>query len=191
MWHGTDALRTPRWKLHRFATRADLYDMEADPAETTNVAADHADIVADLTARMDAWATSLAVALSHRPPPIDGDPGPDGDLLEITVTVTPESKPSDLLVVPFAKFMGDVVATDHLVYDVMTMPGSLESGFFLSPIDYRDTPQPVFRKGDGIDQLGREQAAGPAVRGGPGSWERRVTGLSTVARPLPPRNSSA
>ena len=183
MWHGTDALRTQRWKLHRFATRVDLYDMEADRAETTNVAADHADVVADLTTRMDAWATSLAVALSHRPPPrIDGEAAPDGDLLEITVTVTPESKPSDLLVVPFAMFMGDVMATDHLVYDVTTIPGSLESGFFLSPLDYhRDTVHPVFRKRDGIDQYGREQAAGPAVRGRPGTWERRVVGLSTIA----------
>ena len=182
VWHGTDALRTQRWKLHRFATRVDLYDMDADPAETTNVAADHADVVADLTARMDAWATSLAAALSHQPPRIDGAAAPDGDLLEITVTVTPESKPGDLLVVPFATFPGDVVATDHLVCDVTTMPGSLESGFFLSPLDYhRDTVHPVFRKGDGIDQWGREQAAGPAVRGGPGTWERRVVGLSTVA----------
>lgn len=181
-WHGTDAIRTQRWKLHRAADRVDLYDMEADPAEAVNVAADHADVVADLTARMDAWAKSLSVALSHKPPQPDGAAAPEGDLLEITVTVTPESQPDDLLVVPFAAFAGDVFATDHLVWDVTTMPGGLESGWFLSPVEpVRDTVRPVFRKGDGIDQFGREQAAGPAVRGGPGVWERRVVGLSSLA----------
>jgi hypothetical protein len=66
--------------------------------------------------------------------------------------------------------------------DVTTMPGSLESGFFISPVEYvRDTVNPAFRKGDGIDQFGREQAAGPPVRGGPGTWERRVVGLSSLA----------
>jgi arylsulfatase A-like enzyme len=180
-WHGTDALRTQRWKLHRAANRVDLYDMDADPGEETNVAADHADVVADLTAQMDAWATSLAVALTHQPSRIDGEAAPAGDVLEITVTVTPESKPDDLLVVPFATFAGDIFATDHLAVDVTTMPGSLESGFFISPLEYvRDTVNPAFRKGDGIDQFGREQAAGPPVRGGPGTWERRVVGLSSL-----------
>lgn len=181
-WHGTDAIRTQRWKLHRAAARVDLYDMAADPAESTNVAANHADVVADLTTRMDAWATSLAVALSHKPPQLDGEAAPAGDVLEITVTVTPESKPGDLLVVPFATLAGDIVATDHLVVDIETMPGSLDSGYFISPLEYvRDTVHPVFRKGDGIDQFGREQAAGPPIRGGPGTWEHRVVGLSSLA----------
>ncbi|MCE9632294.1 MAG: sulfatase-like hydrolase/transferase [Planctomycetia bacterium] len=182
VWHGTDAIRTQRWKLHRTATRVDLYDMDTDPAESTNVAAAHTDVVADLTARMDAWATSLAVALTHKPPRLDGEAAPAGDVLEITVTVTPESKPGDLLVVPFATFEGDIFATDLLAVDVTTMPGSLVSGFFISPLEYvRDTVHPAFRKGDGIDQFGREQAAGPAIRGGPGTWEHRIAGLSSLA----------
>jgi hypothetical protein len=181
-WHGTDALRTRQWKLHRFADRVELYEMEADPAEAVNVAAAHADVVDALIARMDDWAASLAVALSHKPPRIDGAPGPDGEVLEITVTATPESKTGDLLVVPFTTFEGAIVATDHLVWDVTTTPGSLESGFFISPLEYtRDTVSPAFRKGDGIDQFGREQAAGPEMRGGPGAWEHRVVGLSSVA----------
>ena len=181
-WHGTDAIRTQRWKLHRTARRVDLYDMDADPAETTDVAADHAEVVTDLTAQMDAWATSLAAALTHTPSRIGGEAAPAGDVLEISVTVMPESKPDDLLVVPFATFEGDVFATDHLAVDVTTMPGSLESGFFISPLEYvRDTVHPAFRKGDGIDQLGREQADGPPVRGKPGTWEHRVVGLSSLA----------
>lgn len=113
---------------------------------------------------------------------ITSEPAADGDLLEITVTVTRDAKPGDVLIVPFAMCTHDVVATDHLVCDVLTMPGSLQSGFFVSPLDYhRDTVVPVFRKRDGIDQFGREQTTGPPVRGGPGTWERRVVGLSTVA----------
>ncbi|MEX0669894.1 MAG: sulfatase-like hydrolase/transferase [Pirellulales bacterium] len=32
-WHGSDALRTQRWKPHRFSNRVNLYNIEADPAE--------------------------------------------------------------------------------------------------------------------------------------------------------------
>lgn len=181
-WQGTDAIRTPRWKLHRFFSRVELFDMQADPAEAGDVAAAHADVVAKLTAKMDAWAESLAAALSHRPPQIDGTPAPSGDVLEITVTVPEGAKPSDRLIVPFAMLAGDFQATDHLEFDVMVPQGSLASGFFISPVENMyDGPHPAFRKGDGIDQFGREQAAGPAPRGGAGIWEHRVVGLCSYA----------
>jgi arylsulfatase A-like enzyme len=46
------AVRKGRWKLQRFGQAgkgAELYDLEADPAETTNVATDNVEIVYELT----------------------------------------------------------------------------------------------------------------------------------------------
>ena len=53
------AVRKGDWKLIRIALlpgRTELYDLANDPGETTNVAADHPDIVADLEARLIAYA---------------------------------------------------------------------------------------------------------------------------------------
>ncbi len=46
------SVRTQRW---RFVNNKELYDIETDPYETTNVAADHPDVVADLRKIYDAW----------------------------------------------------------------------------------------------------------------------------------------
>jgi arylsulfatase A-like enzyme len=49
------ALRMGRWKLHRLPGKkgVELYDLEADAAETKNVAADHADVVTQMSAILD------------------------------------------------------------------------------------------------------------------------------------------
>lgn len=65
------ALRTQRWKLVNASgfgrelakppeVRAELYDMGADPYELRDVAAEHADVVAELLARYDAWFDDVA-----------------------------------------------------------------------------------------------------------------------------------
>ena len=51
-----EAVRAGRWKLHCAKWGNDiseLYDLEADVGETTDVSADHADVVADLTTRLE------------------------------------------------------------------------------------------------------------------------------------------
>jgi hypothetical protein len=43
-----------------------------------------------------------------------------------------------------------------------------------------------FKKGEGIDQFGRDQSTAPDLRGGPGTWEHRVIGLcGSAPGPLP------
>jgi hypothetical protein len=44
-----------------------------------------------------------------------------------------------------------------------------------------------FKRGEGIDQFGREQAAGPEVQAGPGVWEHRIIGLCSSAPGFLPR----
>ena len=50
------AVRTGRW---RFVNNAQLYDITADPSETTDVAASHPEAVADLRKSYDKWWSSL------------------------------------------------------------------------------------------------------------------------------------
>jgi arylsulfatase A-like enzyme len=104
VWHGQDVLRTPQWKLHRGMERFELYDVQSDESETTNVAATHPDVVKVLTAKMDAWVDSLGAALSHRPAPLKyhAVPAAEGDVLEVTVIVTPKATAQDQLVIPIA-----------------------------------------------------------------------------------------
>ena len=45
-----------------------------------------------------------------------------------------------------------------------------------------------FKRGEGIDQFGREQSAGPEIQGGPGVWEHRVIGLCSSAPLILPRH---
>ena len=61
-WMRKHGWRTPQWKLIRalepdfhFKPPVELYDLVADPLETRDVADAHPDVVAHLTARMDAW----------------------------------------------------------------------------------------------------------------------------------------
>jgi len=124
-------------------------------------------------------------ALTHLPAPqkLDAKPAPEGEVLEITATVTDDASPNERLVVPFASFDGAVYATDYIEYDVMIAPGGLKSGFFYSPFKSKDKEKPTldFVRGIGLDQFGREQVLGPAPQGGPGVWEHRVIGLESYA----------
>jgi len=55
------AIRDGNWKLfvNHNGSRAELYDIPKDIAERRNVAAEHPDVVKELTAKALAWATSL------------------------------------------------------------------------------------------------------------------------------------
>ncbi len=68
------AARTQKWKL---VNGEELYDMESDPGETTDLAADHPDLVQDLSAAYDEWwdDASTERGFVRLPVPI----GTDGD----------------------------------------------------------------------------------------------------------------
>jgi hypothetical protein len=134
---------------------------------------------------MDTWVDSLGAALTHRPAPtkLDAKPAPAGEVLEITVTVTDQAKPKDRLIVPFAGWDGFQEATDWVEFDIAFARDSLLRGCFYSPVQGNASkPYEVFfKRGEGIDQLGREQISGPGPKAGPGVWEHRVIGLCSFA----------
>jgi arylsulfatase A-like enzyme len=191
-WRNEDTIRTADWRLHRFFDQVELYDIRADAGETNNVAAARPDVVKSLTGQMNTWAESLGAALSHQPVPtrFDAKPAPEGEVLEITVTVTAQAKPKDTLVVPIASLAGRHEATDYLEFDIASGKDSLQRGFYYSPFKGNDNTSIAleFRRGVGIDQFSREQATGPETRGGPGVWEHRVIGLCSSAPGSLPRH---
>ncbi|MCY2989754.1 MAG: sulfatase-like hydrolase/transferase [Planctomycetota bacterium] len=184
-WHNEDAIRTADWRLHRFFDHAELYDIRGDIGETKNVADMHPEVVKSLTTKMDAWAESLGAALTHRPSPAkyNARPAPEGEVLEVTVTVSGKAKPKDRLVVPIATRDFFQEATDWIEFDVSVAPGSLPRGFFYSPLQGNASKgiTPLFKRGEGVDQFGREQATGPETRVPQGQWEHRVIGLCSFA----------
>ncbi len=189
-WHNEDAIRTADWRMHRFADRVELYDVRKDIGETTDVAAKHPEVVAELKKKMDAWVESMGAAPTHLPAKaaLDAKPAPEGEVLEISVTVTDKVKPKDQLLVPFARFEGHVFATDYIEYDLAVAPDSPLKGFFYSPFKGNPNDQVTidFKRGEGFDQFGREQASGPEPKGGAGVWEHRVVGLCSYAPGIVP-----
>jgi len=149
-------------------------------------------VVESLTTKMNAWTESLGAALTHQPVPrkFDAKPMPEGDVLAVTVTVTPMAKPNDRLIVPVATFGVNPFATDCIEYDIAVAADSLQTGFYYSPLKGNDntTVTANFKRGEGIDQFGREQASGPGIQGGPGTWEHRVIGLCSYAPNTLPRH---
>ena len=81
-------------------------------------------------------------------------------------------------------------ASDYMEFDIARSPDSLESGFFYTPIKGNDPANfsLTFRRGEGLDQFGREQVYAPAPRGEPGTWEHRVIGLCSSAPGILPRH---
>ena len=191
-WHNEDAIRTADWRMHRFFDHVELYDIRADIAETKNLAAAQPDVVKSLTAQMNAWAESLGAALSHQPVPakLDAKPAPEGEVLQVTVTVTDKASPKDRLVVPFASSAGHCEATDYIEFDIASGKDSLQRGFYYSPFKGNDNESPAlqFGHGEAIDQFGRDQPTGPETKGGPGVWEHRIIGLCGSAPGILPRH---
>ena len=56
------AMREGKWKLHVGARRAgeiELYDLSVDPSESRNIADEHPDVVAKMTAKLETWVGEL------------------------------------------------------------------------------------------------------------------------------------
>ena len=185
VWHDEDAIRTDRWKLHRFFNSFELYDITTDETESNNVVESNPDVVKTLAAKMDAWADSLGVALSHQPAPekYHASAAPDGEVLAVTVTITDKAKPKDRLAINIANWNGTQYATDWIEYDIAFSPNSPKQLPYFSTLEGNNSNPfaTLFKPGIGIDQFGRDQTTGPGIADSKSVWEHRIIGLSCTA----------
>jgi len=184
-WRNEDAIRTADWRMHRFFDHNELYDISADISETKNVADEHPDVVKSLTAKLTTWADSIGAALTHQTPPakFNAQPAPEGEVLAVTVTITAAAKPKDKLIVPIASWGGSQFATDWVEFDIAFAPGHPKRQPFYSPFsgNEKKAEQLIFKRGEGIDQFGREQINGPGMQDSAATWEHRIVGLCSSA----------
>lgn len=184
-WRNEDAIRTADWRMHRFFDHNELYDISADISETKNVANEHPDVVKSLTAKLTTWADSIGAALTHQTPPakFNVPPAPEGEVLAVTVTITAAAKPKDKLIVPIASWGGFQFATDWVEFDIAFAPGHPKRQAFYSPFsgNEKKAEQLIFKRGEGIDQFGREQINGPGMQDSAATWEHRIVGLCSSA----------
>ena len=184
-WRNEDAIRTADWRMHRFFDHNELYDISADISETKNVADEHPDVVKSLTAKLTIWADSIGAALTHQTPPakFNAQPAPEGEVLAVTVSITAAAKPKDKLIVPIASWGGFQFATDWVEFDIAFAPGHPRRQPFYSPFsgNEKKAEQLIFKRGEGIDQFGREQINGPGMQDSAATWEHRIVGLCSSA----------
>ncbi len=184
-WRNEDAIRTADWRMHRFFDHNELYDISADISETKNVADEHPEVVKSLTAKLTTWADSIGAALTHQTPPakFNVQPAPEGEVLAVTVTITATAKPKDKLIVPIASWGGSQFATDWVEFDIAFAPGHPKRQPFYSPFsgNEKKAEQLIFKRGEGIDQFGREQINGPGMQNSAATWEHRIVGLCSSA----------
>ena len=184
-WRNEDAIRTADWRMHRFFDHNELYDISADISETKNVADEHPDVVKSLTAKLTTWADSIGAALTHQTPPakFNAQPAPEGEVLAVTVSITAAAKPKDKLIVPIASWGGSQFATDWVEFDIAFAPGHPKRQPFYSPFsgNEKKAEQLTFKRGEGIDQFGREQINGPGMQDSAATWEHRIVGLCSSA----------
>lgn len=69
--HGSRIARWRQWRIVQFRDEKNwrLYDIEADPSETTNLADAHPDVVKSLAARYDTWMSEMAPPAGPVMPP--------------------------------------------------------------------------------------------------------------------------
>ena len=69
------AIRHGKWKLIKWLwpERLELFDLEADPGEKTNLAAEQPEITGDLTKRIDDFLTETQALQPHKNPDLKGD----------------------------------------------------------------------------------------------------------------------
>lgn len=71
--HGSQIARWKNWRIVKFRDQPDwrLYDIDADPSETKDLAAQHPDIVKSMADRYQAWLSEMAAAVKPVPPPAE------------------------------------------------------------------------------------------------------------------------
>lgn len=179
VWRDHDVIRTDRWKLNRYVDSFELFDIQSDTTESTNVYANNPIVAADLLTKLEKWRISTGVAATHLTPilatPINA--APNQAVLKVTANCTIDAT-NPQLVIQINGAGHKMLPGDYLHFDIKADPGSKTDGFYLS--HYVGTSL-YFTTKRGVDQFGRLQSSCPAPLGGAGVWEHRVIGIGNEA----------
>ena len=85
--------------------------------------------------------------------------------------------------ISLANWSGSQFATDWIEFDIAFSPGVKGRYPWFSTMEGNNSKPfgPLFKKGDCIDQFGRDQTTGPGIADGKNVWEHRIIGLSSTA----------
>jgi hypothetical protein len=178
LWITCDSIRTERHKLIRFADHRELYDLQSDPAESKNLAAEQKDLAADLERRLNQWQKSVPIYPSHVAIADDAPlkPEPAGDVLEVRAVREEGAAPQ-----PLGLQLGQcerfaIGSGDRIEYDLLLAPDSASQGVRLA------ISPPLNRKkaarGAAIDEDDDSPAAATGDERAGQKWTRRSLGLA-------------
>ena len=188
--------RNTRWKLHfnrvSASQKLELYDLQNDPGETTNVQASQPVERDTLIALLDQWFATGEVSATFMPllpgQVAYADPAPSGDVLEIkaTQTGTLSNPDSDGVYVRFAAsetqdYDNYVHAGDQFEFDIYVAADSAKtSGFYCTP---GQGWTPFF---DSHNVFGTNSALLATMNWPKGKWVRQLVGIGNMgALPVP------
>ncbi len=179
LWRDHDVIRTDRWKLNRYVNYNELFAIQTDITESSNVAAGNQSVVDNLLSKLETWRASTGVAITHLAPELTApvNPAPDAVVLKLTADVVVDANnPEQLIQILSTGYK--LLPDDYLHFDIKAESGSLIDGFYITPL-YNSNK--YFTSKRGVDQYGRLQSSGPAIIGGSGVWEHRMIGLGNEA----------
>lgn len=179
VWRDHDVIRTDRWKLNRYFDSYELFDIQSDITESTNVYANNPTVAADLITKLDNWRVSTGIAATHLTPILSApiNPAPSQAVLKVTANCIVDATHPQLVI----QILGaghKMLPGDYLHFDIKADVSSKTDGLYLS--HYVGTPL-YFNNDRGVDQFGRLQSSAPAPLGGAGVWEHRVIGIGNEA----------
>jgi len=179
LWRDHDVIRTDNWKMNRYINYNELFAIQTDITESTNVVSSNPTVESSLLAKLETWRASTGVAITHLAPKLSSpiNPTPDAVVLKLTADVVVNATNPE----PNIQILGtgySLLPDDYLHFDIKTEAGSLADGFYISPLFNSGK---YFTSKRGVDQFGRVQSSGPATMGGAGVWEHRVIGLGNEA----------
>ena len=187
MWLDYGTVRTKRWKLHysESTNRAELYDLDADIEETTNLASTKLAERDQLIGLYRKWITDNSYAMSYLT--IDKsdirhtNPSPEGDVLEVKATQTKAIKRPDAngIFVRFSNGTGwskeydaYIHPGDRVEFDIFVCEDSdITKGCFYTP---GQGWNPFYKSKNGLNQDGVELVNLDLPKG---VWTRQIIGI--------------
>ncbi|MFQ5929607.1 MAG: sulfatase-like hydrolase/transferase [Acidobacteriota bacterium] len=178
IWRNCDAIRTARYRLIRYWDQRELYDLQKDPSETTNLVKQLPELARTLETRLDEWEASIPSYPSHVPIKAarSAVAAPAGEVLEVRVSRR-RGPQSEELAIMLGSERILVKPGDRLEFDMLVAEGSTTEGFRVDIARPRRNNS-GFARTKAVDQFGNLLATSASLRHLQGRWVRRVVGLA-------------